>query len=153
MSKGSVGIKTTVVIGLVAVLAGFGYLAWGGLGDNLVYFLTPTELAERGDDALDTPIRLGGMVAPGTLEWNAEALDLTFRLTDNAHTYDVHSSGAPPQMFREGIGVVVEGTLKDDGAFHATNLMVKHSNEYRAPAEGERPEQLYEGLITEAPGS
>jgi cytochrome c-type biogenesis protein CcmE len=153
MSAGRSGRRVTVALGLLVILAGFGYLAWGGLGDNLVYFVTPTELAERGDAAVGTPLRLGGMVAPGTVAWNADALDLSFRITDNEHTYPVHASGAPPQMFREGIGVVLEGRLQEDGAFHATNLMVKHSNEYRAPAEGERPEQLYEDLITEGPGT
>lgn len=153
MSLGRKGRQATVAIGLVVILAGFGYLAWGGLGDNLVYFVTPTELAERGDSGVDAPVRLGGMVAPGSVSWNPDALDLRFRLTDGARTYHVKASGAPPQMFREGIGVVVEGRLREDGEFHATNLMVKHSNEYRAPAEGKRPEQLYGDLIRTEAGS
>lgn len=153
MSLGRSGKRLSVGIGLIAILGGFGYLAWGGLGDNLVYFLTPTELSERGGAALDEPVRLGGMVAPGSVSWHADALDLRFRLTDGAHAFEVAASGAPPQMFREGIGVIVEGRLREDGAFHATNLMVKHSNEYRAPAEGERPEQLYQGLIREDAGT
>lgn len=153
MSLGRSGKRLTVGIGLIAILGGFGYLAWGGLGDNLVYFLTPTELSERGGAALDEPVRLGGMVAPGSVSWHADALDLRFRLTDGAHGFEVAASGAPPQMFREGIGVIVEGRLREDGAFHATNLMVKHSNEYRAPADGERPEQLYHGLIREDAGT
>lgn len=153
MSLGRSGRRLTVVAGLVVILAGFGYLAWGGLGDNLVYFLTPTELSERGETVVDEPVRLGGMVAPGSVSWNADELDLRFLLTDGARTFEVAASGAPPQMFREGIGVIVEGRLRDDGAFHATNLMVKHSNEYRAPAEGERPEQIYRGLIHEDAGT
>jgi len=153
MSLGRTGKRATVAVGLVVILAGFGYLALQGLGDNLVYFVTPTELAERGDDGVDAPVRLGGMVAPGSVTWNADALDLRFRLTDGSRSYDVKASGAPPQMFREGIAVVVEGSLTGEGNFHATNLMVKHSNEYRAPAEGKRPEQLYQELIRPDAGS
>ena len=52
----------------------------------------------------------------------------------------VRSSGVPPQMFREGIGVVVEGTLTSAGRFQSDCLMVSHSNEYRAPGGGERPD-------------
>ncbi|MEN8374449.1 MAG: cytochrome c maturation protein CcmE [Gemmatimonadota bacterium] len=139
--------RLTVVAGLVIILAGFSYLAWGGLGENLVYFVTPTELSERGDEGVDTPVRLGGMVTPGSVSWKADELDLRFQLTDGATSYDVKATGAPPQMFREGIGVVVEGSLQTDGEFHAHSLMVKHSNEYRAPAEGERPEDLYRELV------
>jgi cytochrome c-type biogenesis protein CcmE len=153
MSLGRSGKRLTLAAGLIVILAGFGYLAWGGLGDNLVYFVTPTELAERSGSAVDAPVRLGGMVAPGTVTWNADGLDLRFQLTDGASSYRVKASGAPPQMFREGIAVVVEGRLLGDGEFHATNLMVKHSNEYRAPAEGKRPEQLYQELIRPEAGS
>ena len=153
MSQAKRGKRWTIAAGLAVILGGFAYLAWGGLGENLVYFLTPTELSERGNTAVDAPVRLGGMVAPGSVTWNADALDLRFRLTDGTKEYDVKASGAPPQMFREGIGVIVEGRLQPDGDFRATSLMVKHSNEYRAPAEGERPEDLYQDLIAEEPAT
>jgi cytochrome c-type biogenesis protein CcmE len=81
--------------------------------------------------------------------WDADALDLRFVLTDGAQQITVHSTGAPPQMFRDGIGVIVEGKLTRAGTFESTNLMVKHSNEYRAPPEGHAPEQMYKSLIRE----
>jgi cytochrome c-type biogenesis protein CcmE len=52
-------------------------------------------------------------------------------------------------MFREGIGVVVEGKLGADGLFHTDSVMVKHNNEYRPPEEGERPEDMYKTLAQE----
>jgi cytochrome c-type biogenesis protein CcmE len=52
-------------------------------------------------------------------------------------------------MFREGIGVVVEGSLGADGVFKTEHVMVKHSNEYKAPDEGERPEDIYRTLMVE----
>lgn len=135
------------IVGAVVLLSGFGYLLYGGIGDNLVYYLTPTELMERGDGAFDSAVRLGGAVVPGSVRWDADALDLRFRLGDGTREVEVHSKGAPPQMFRDGIEVLVEGRLTGSGLFESTNLMVKHSNEYRAPEEGERPQDLYRDLL------
>lgn len=138
-----------LMIGVVTILSGFGYLIYGGIGENLVYFLTPSELLAKGDDAYDAAVRLGGQVVPGTVQWNAEALDLRFRMTDGQHEIAVHSKGAPPQMFRDGQGVVVEGRYSQEDVFKATSVMVKHSNEYQAPHEGEKPQELYKSLIKE----
>lgn len=137
-----------IIVSVVIVLGGFGYLIYGGIGSNLVYFLTPAELLAKGDSVYDKPVRLGGMVVPGTVKWNAEDLDLQFTMTDmQKGTVRVHSKKAPPQMFREGQGVIVEGKLSRGGVFEASNLMVKHSNEYKAPTGGQKPEELYKTLI------
>jgi cytochrome c-type biogenesis protein CcmE len=138
-----------LLAGVVIVLSGFGYLLSGSIGDNLVYFLTPDELLAQGPAAYDRPIRLGGQVVPGTVRWDAAALDLRFQLRDEdgVTAVDVHARKAPPQMFREGMGVVVEGRWTAAGIFESTNLMVKHSNEYRAPEEGHDPNVMYRSLI------
>ena len=138
-----------LLVGVIVVFSSFAYLMYGGIGENLVYFLTPTELMARGTDAYGSPVRLGGQVVPGSVTWNAEALDLRFQMTDGKTAVPVHSSGAPPQMFRDGIGVIVEGRLTSAGIFESDNLMVKHSNEYRAPPEGHAPEDVYRTLIRE----
>ena len=143
MSRRKVGIAITLVV----ILGAFGYLLYGGIGENIVYFLTPNELLARGANAYDVPIRLGGQIVPGSVQWNAETLDLRFGVTDGSRVIPVHSHGAPPQMFRGGIGVVVEGRYGRSGTFESTNLMVKHSNEYRAPKAGERPHDLYKSLL------
>lgn len=130
----------------VVVLSAFGYLTYGGIGENLVYFLTPSELMARGSDAYGQAVRLGGEVKPGTVKWDAQALDLRFTLTDGTKDVAVRSKGAPPQMFRDGIGVIVEGSYDRAGTFQSTNLMVKHDNEYRAPPHGQKPAQVYGGL-------
>ncbi|MFW6078667.1 MAG: cytochrome c maturation protein CcmE [Gemmatimonadota bacterium] len=141
--------RVGLALGTIIVLAGFGYLLYGGIGGNLVYFLTPSEMLAKGGDIYESPLRLGGQVVPGTVEWDSEALDLRFRVSDGTDTVRVHSEGAPPQMFRDGIGVIVEGRYTRAGVFESTNLMVKHSNEYRAPEEGHRPEEMYRSLIRE----
>ena len=146
--------RVLLIAGVLVIAAGFGYLIWGGIGSNLVFFVTPTELQAmeqaKGPQVHKTPVRLGGMVVAGSVQWNAETLDLRFKLADGSDTVLVHSRKAPPQMFKEGQGVIVEGTLSPKGIFESTNLMVKHSNEYRAPAEdGKMPREMYKSLIRE----
>ena len=62
-------------------------------------------------------------------------------------TVEVVSTGVPPQMFNGGIGAVVEGVWTPDGIFRCHNLMVKHSNEYRAPMPGTKPPEYYRDLF------
>jgi len=142
MNKRLFGIAIAVVIAGV-----FAYLLLGGLGENLVYFLTPQELLAREEKGIDVPVRLGGQVAPGSVQWNATAIDLRFKLTDGSKEVIVHSRSAPPAMFRDGQGVVVEGRYGRDGIFRADNLMVRHNEEYRAPKPGEAPREMYRTLM------
>jgi cytochrome c-type biogenesis protein CcmE len=136
------------ILAMVVILSGFGYLMYGGIGDNLVYFHTPGELLALGSDAYEKPFRLGGQVVPGTVRWNADDLDLRFTLQDEDGVIEVQSRKAPPAMFREGQGVIVEGRLNRAGVFESSNLMVKHSNEYRPPEDHEQlPADKYRDLI------
>jgi cytochrome c-type biogenesis protein CcmE len=109
-----------------------------GIGKNLVYYWGPTELQAAGDKAVGATIRLGGLVADGSIKRAAGASGVEFDVVDRqgARTH-VKCSGVPPQMFRERIGVVVEGTLTKAGHFEGHRLMVSHGNEYRAPTEAE----------------
>jgi cytochrome c-type biogenesis protein CcmE len=134
-------------LGIVAIVAAIAVLIVGGLSENVVYFLTPSELQARAADVVDQPLRLGGQVKPGSRSWNAETLDLRFVVQDSLSEVQVKSTGAPPAMFKEGIGVVVEGRYREDGVFEATNLMVKHSNEYEPPHDERTPQEMYESLV------
>jgi cytochrome c-type biogenesis protein CcmE len=120
---------------LVAGVA-FIVIAWGGINKNLVYYWTPTDLLANGDKAYGATIRLGGMVSPGSIKNHAGVSGVEFDVHDGAKAVHVKSSGVPPQMFRENIGVVVEGTMVKGGYFQCNRLMVSHSNEYRAPKSG-----------------
>jgi len=139
--------KSALVVAVVVIVAAFGFLLYGGIDKNVVFFLTPEELLSRGASAYDVPVRLGGLVQPGSVKWDADKLDLRFVVADSGgQAVNVHSTGAPPQMFRDGMGVVVEGRLRRHGVFESTNLMVKHSNEYRKPEQGGRPQEMYKSL-------
>ena len=139
--------RATLALAVGIILAAFGFLLYGGIDKNVVFFLTPQELVARGTSAYDVPVRLGGLVAPGSVKWDPDKLDLRFVVMDSGgQSVNVHSTGAPPQMFRDGMGVVVEGRYNRNGVFESTNLMVKHSNEYRKPEHGGRPQEMYKSL-------
>jgi cytochrome c-type biogenesis protein CcmE len=124
----------------VAALA-FVAIAAGGINDNLVYYWTPTDLRVSGNKAYGATIRLGGMVKAGSIHHAAGTTGVEFDVKDANAVVHVKSSGVPPQMFRDGIGVVVEGTMTRSGSFESHRLMVSHSNEYKAPKAGHPVDQ------------
>ena len=132
-----------LILAVAAILISVGvlaFLAFGGIGENLVYYWSPSELAEAGDEAIGATIRLGGLVEPGTIDRSGDGLTLKFAVTDGGASVPIVTSSVPPAMFREGVGVVVEGTIRQDGSFETNRLLVKHDNQYRAPGEGEELE-------------
>jgi len=120
---------------VVAAVA-FVIIAAGGINKNLVYYWTPTDLYANADKAVGATIRLGGMVAAGSIHNKVGVSGVEFDVKDAGRIVHVKSSGVPPQMFRENIGVVVEGTMTKSGYFECHRLMVSHNNEYRAPKKG-----------------
>jgi cytochrome c-type biogenesis protein CcmE len=136
------GRRWGVLAGVAVVVAVVAYLAFSSVGNALVYYLTPTELAARGEDAMGETVRLGGLVKAGSIA--GEAPDLTFVLTDGTTEMRVHAVSAPTRSFREGIGAVVEGVLGADGVFEASQVIVKHDENYVAPSEGALPTQAFD---------
>jgi cytochrome c-type biogenesis protein CcmE len=137
------------------LVAGLGltFVAFGNLGENLVYYWSPAEMLAQGDKAYGATVRLGGLVQPGSIHWDEGHTSLTFRVAQGleagAPSVLVRSTEVPPQMFRERIGVVVEGTYAPSQVFSSNRLMVNHSNEYRAPKNSDDVKKLYETLEPE----
>jgi cytochrome c-type biogenesis protein CcmE len=125
------------ILAVTAVLVLVGYLAFSNMGSAFVYYLTPTELLARGDAAVGDTVRLGGLVKQGSI--SGPATDLRFVLTDGGAEIPVHSTVAPTRSFREGAGAVVEGQLAPDGVFQASQVIVKHDENYQAPSPGALP--------------
>lgn len=119
---------------VVLVLAGF--MISRALSDSLVYFILPSEYAAAPEQYQDRRIRLGGFVAPGSVRFDDQELHLAFEVTDMRDSYPVRHVGTPPDLFEENAGVVVEGRFEDD-AFVSDTLLVKHSEVYTAPEDGE----------------
>jgi cytochrome c-type biogenesis protein CcmE len=121
---------------LVVAGVAFSVIAASGINQNLVYYWTPTDLHAAGNKAYGATIRLGGMVAPGSIVRTPGSSAVEFNVKDATGVVHVKSKGAPPQMFRDNIGVVVEGTMVRGGWFESDRLMVSHNNQYRPPSSG-----------------
>jgi cytochrome c-type biogenesis protein CcmE len=130
-----------LLLAVALVALAIGWIAFSGIGNALVYYVTPTELLSRGDPHGQT-VRLGGQVKAGSIERGSD--QLTFVLTDGATEIIVIASGGalPTSSFREGSGAVVEGQLAADGHFEAQQVIVKHDENYVAPSEGTLPSQV-----------
>lgn len=126
--------RVALALAACAFAGGLLYLVVGGIGNNLVYYWGPTEVLAAGPKAQGAAIRLGGLVEKGSI-LKGDGSNLRFSVTDGKKSLVVRCNSVPPQMFREGIGVVVEGTVAADGVFESHRLMVSHGNEYRAPTD------------------
>ena len=121
--------------GVAVVLVGL--LVFGNLNDNLIYYLTPSEAVLRRADFPDGHrFRLGGLVAPGSVR--PATGGVAFTVTDGNRALPVYHQGAPPQLFRAGIGVVVEGAWSG-ARFRSDTIIVKHDETYRPPGPGTPP--------------
>jgi len=132
---------------IVVALAG---LVLTGIRQSVVYFVTPSELRAATGSAAGKAYRVGGMVVTGSLRKDPATLRQEFLLTDGKATVPVRFRGIPPDLFGEGRGAVVEGTLGPDGTFQASTIMAKHSEEYKAPNDGQAG---YEELLKTFRGS
>ena len=99
---------------------------------NLVFFFTPTQV-ESGEAPKSGNFRIGGMVEQGSLKRLPDGLRVQFRVTDTAKTMDVVYKGILPDLFKEGKGVVAEGSLDKDGLFKADQVLAKHDENYMPP--------------------
>ncbi len=119
--------RFAIIAGLAGVLAIATTLVLVALRDQIVFFYSPTEIEARAV-AVGTPIRLGGLVKDGT--WVREGQSNTFIITDGAAEVAARYDGILPDLFREGQGVVAEGSLNEDGSFRASNVLAKHDENY-----------------------
>ncbi|MGE0174513.1 MAG: cytochrome c maturation protein CcmE [Oligoflexales bacterium] len=133
MAKNKQPLKWLLVVGVIAV-AGLA-ISKLNFGDNLVYFYTPQEAVAKAAELSAKKIRVGAMVKPGTVQWDPQSLQLAFTATDlKGSEIAVSHRGIKPDLFKEGQGVVMEGRIEASGTkFTSTNLMVKHSEEYKKP--------------------
>ena len=121
--------RRLVLIGAAGgVLALAAFLVLGALNDSIVFFNSPTDVAQK-HVAPGTRIRLGGLVKPGSIA-RGEALAVRFAVTDGAREIAVAYTGALPDLFREGQGVIAEGALDGAGLFKADTILAKHDENY-----------------------
>jgi cytochrome c-type biogenesis protein CcmE len=113
-------------------IAAAALLALSGLRDQAAFFYAPSDVTS---DVLtsDRAVRLGGMVAAGSVSRATDGVTVRFRVTDGRATTPVRFAGIVPDLFRENSGVVAEGKFQPDGSFVASNLLAKHDEKYMPP--------------------
>jgi len=124
------GKKFGIIGSVGVVLIGLGYLAFGNFGENLVYFVTPSEVVTLHADRYGKKMRVAGMVVKASMKVVPDTLKINFDLTDGAETIPVTFEGIPPDLFKEGKGAVVEGYWDQDHIFHSHMIMAKHEEDY-----------------------
>ena len=121
--------RRLILIGTsVGVLAVAAALVLGALRDLIVFFNSPTDVAEKSVPP-GARIRIGGLVKPGSLE-RGDNLQVRFAVTDGKSDISVHYQGIVPDLFREGQGVVAEGKLEPGGTLAADTVLAKHDERY-----------------------
>lgn len=124
--------RLAAIVAGVALIAIAAALVLNAFRGNVVFFFSPSEVAanqapQKGD------FRLGGMVEKGSLKRSADGLTVQFIVTDTAKNVPVVYKGILPDLFKEGKGVVTQGSLGADGVFHASQVLAKHDENYMPP--------------------
>lgn len=115
-----------------AVIAVATTLVLRAFNSNLVFFFTPSEVAEHKAPA-NRAFRLGGLVTAGSVKRQPDGLTVSFVVTDTAKSIPVTYTGILPDLFKEGKGVVAQGSVGADGVFRATEVLAKHDENYMPP--------------------
>ncbi|TAL08343.1 MAG: cytochrome c maturation protein CcmE [Chloroflexota bacterium] len=126
--------RTATFVGLGLIVMAFVGLIAISLTNALVYYVTPTELQTR---SITSSVRLYGIVEPGSVRWDSPSATLTFRITDGTTEMLVESQSLPTGLFRDGIGVILDGRSTAPGTFLADEVLVKHSAVYQPLRSGE----------------
>ena len=132
-----------IAAGLAAVAVAVA-LVLNAFNSNLVFFFSPSQVlaneAPRG-----RAFRIGGLVEDGSLKRDPGSLAISFVVTDTVQKVPVAYTGLLPDLFKEGKGVVAEGSLGADGVFHATSVLAKHDENYMPPEAASAIEQAKKG--------
>jgi cytochrome c-type biogenesis protein CcmE len=128
-------------LGLGVIVLSVAWMLSSSLSENLQFFVTPSEYLQNESKYSGRRVMLGGVVEPGSVAFDKETLKLSFVVSDGTSQFKVLHSGTPPELFQAGTGVTIEGKLEGAGTnavFQGERLLVKHSEEYRAPKPGEK---------------
>ncbi|MGL4231793.1 MAG: cytochrome c maturation protein CcmE [Casimicrobium sp.] len=122
--------RLALIVGGMLLLSAATALVLFALKDNLAFFYTPTQI-KANEAPQGRTFRIGGLVELGSVK--RQGIDVSFRVTDTAQIVPVTYTGILPDLFKEGKGVVAQGTLGADGVFRAKEVLAKHDENYMPP--------------------
>ena len=121
--------KLAVILFVATGLSATVGLTLFALGQNMNMFYTPSQVA-LGEVEVGRRFRIGGMVKEGSFVSDSDSLKVRFETTDYAHAVPVEYEGILPDLFREGQGIVAEGSVDSQGVFSASKVLAKHAENY-----------------------
>ena len=124
--------RLALVGGGLAALVLASTLVLSAFKKNLVFFFTPTQVANK-EAPQGRSFRIGGLVETGSVKRQADGVTVQFIVTDTAKSIPVQYRGVLPDLFKEGKGVVTQGKLAPDGMFVADEVLAKHDENYMPP--------------------
>jgi cytochrome c-type biogenesis protein CcmE len=136
--------RLLAILGGLAALGAATALVLTAFQDNLVFFFTPSQVAAK-EAPQGRLFRIGGMVEQGSVK--RDGVEVRFVVTDTAKTIPVVYRGSLPDLFREGKGVVAQGTLGADGVFTAREVLAKHDENYMPPEAAHAVEKAQKTLV------
>jgi cytochrome c-type biogenesis protein CcmE len=137
--------RILAIVGGLAALGVASALVLTAFQENLVFFFTPSQVAAN-EAPQGRTFRIGGMVETGSVK--RSGIEVRFVVTDTAKSIPVVYSGALPDLFREGKGVVAQGQLGADGVFRAREVLAKHDENYMPPEAAHAVEKAQKTLQT-----
>ena len=129
--------RLSIIAGALLFLGAATTLTFVALGQKASYFYMPSDLKTASVEP-EQRIRLGGLVEKGSIV-HGKGAEIAFGVTDDKDTVKVTYTGILPDLFREGQGVVTEGSFRSDGEFVADSVLAKHDERYM-------PKEVAEGL-------
>lgn len=136
--------RIAMVAGGVCALGIAAALVLSAFQKNLVFFYTPSQVAAK-EAPQGRSFRIGGLVTPGSVQRQADGVTVNFVVTDTAQSIPVAYRGVLPDLFREGKGVVAQGSLGADGRFNASEVLAKHDENYMPPEAAEALAKAHAG--------
>ena len=124
--------KLALIGGALAILGIIAALVLNALNSNIALYISPTDVTE-GKAPQGKAFRIGGLVKEGSLQRQADGVTMAFVVTDTEKDITVNYRGIPPDLFKEGKGVVAQGRMSDAGTFTANEVLAKHDENYMPP--------------------
>jgi len=139
--------RLALILAAIALLGGAAALILSAFQDNLVFFHTPTEVV-AGKAPKGRTFRIGGLVEGGSIQRAPDGVTVNFIITDTAERIPVSFKGPLPDLFKEGKGAVVQGSLDGSGHFTASEVLAKHDENYMPPEAQHAVDQAHQAAGT-----
>ncbi len=140
--------KRLALIGLMLAGIAVGLtFALKALDENIMFFFTPTEVAE-GKAPKNRLFRMGGLVVTGSVSRPGDGITAQFDIADNEKQVTVRYTGILPDLFREGQGIIANGKIGDDNIFVAQEVLAKHDENYMPPEIAEAMKKTHETAVS-----